>query len=102
MREVSAGVREQAGEGHRAAQSSTSRRSAPTPRRCITGAPFDAGADSTILADFKKKVGKLDAPADVKARLIADARGGADRPVPARLRHLLRRARRDRAEGEGQ
>jgi uncharacterized protein (DUF885 family) len=42
-------------------------------RRVITGAPFGAGPDSTLFADFKKKVEALDAPADVKARLIADA-----------------------------
>ncbi|MGZ8997312.1 MAG: DUF885 domain-containing protein [Allosphingosinicella sp.] len=42
-------------------------------RRVIAGAPFAAGPDSTLLADFKKKVEKLDAPADVKARLVTDA-----------------------------
>jgi uncharacterized protein (DUF885 family) len=41
--------------------------------KVITGAPFDSGADSTLLADFRKKVTALDAPAEVKARLIADA-----------------------------
>jgi uncharacterized protein (DUF885 family) len=42
-------------------------------RRAIAGAPFASGPDSPLLADFKKKVGALDAPADVKARLVADA-----------------------------
>jgi uncharacterized protein (DUF885 family) len=42
-------------------------------RNVIKGAPFDTGTDSTLLADFRKKVGALQAPADVKARLIADA-----------------------------
>ncbi|MGR6329431.1 DUF885 domain-containing protein [Sphingomonas sp. XXL09] len=42
-------------------------------RKVITGAPFDGGADSTVLADFKAKVGKLDAPAATKTQLIADA-----------------------------
>ncbi len=42
-------------------------------KQVITGAPFDTGADSTILADFKAKIAKLTAPADVKAQLIADA-----------------------------
>jgi uncharacterized protein (DUF885 family) len=42
-------------------------------RRVIAGAPFDSGPDSTLFADFKKKVAALDAPADVKARLVADA-----------------------------
>ncbi len=36
-------------------------------RKIITGAPFDGGPDSTLLADFSKKVAALDAPADVKA-----------------------------------
>ena len=42
-------------------------------RNVLKGAPFEAGADGTLLADFRKKVDALDAPADVKARLIADA-----------------------------
>ncbi len=42
-------------------------------KKVIVGAPFDAGADSTLLADFKAKVAKLNAPAATKAALIADA-----------------------------
>ena len=42
-------------------------------QRVISGAPFDGGADNSLLADFKTKVGKLEASADVKAKLIADA-----------------------------
>jgi uncharacterized protein (DUF885 family) len=42
-------------------------------RKVITGAPFDGGPDSTLLADFRKKVTALAAPADVKARLISEA-----------------------------
>jgi uncharacterized protein (DUF885 family) len=42
-------------------------------RRAIAGAPFGAGADSPLLADFRKKVDALEAPAEVKAKLIADA-----------------------------
>ncbi len=41
--------------------------------KVITGAPFGSGADSTLLADFRKKVEALDAPAATKAKLIADA-----------------------------
>ena len=37
------------------------------------GAPFDAGADSPLLADFKGKVGKLDLPQAEKDALIAQA-----------------------------
>jgi uncharacterized protein (DUF885 family) len=43
-------------------------------RKVLAGAPFDSGADSTLLADFTKKVNALSAPAEVKQRLIADAR----------------------------
>ena len=42
-------------------------------KRAIAGAPFADGPDSPLLADFRKKAGALDAPAEVKARLIADA-----------------------------
>jgi uncharacterized protein (DUF885 family) len=41
-------------------------------RRVITGAPFSAGADTALWADFKAKVGKLDTDAATKARLLAD------------------------------
>lgn len=41
--------------------------------KVITGAPFGSGADSTLLADFRKKVDALGAPAATKAKLIADA-----------------------------
>lgn len=49
-------------------------------RRIITGAPFDNGADSTLLADFTKKVNALTAPPEVKQRLIADARAALTGP----------------------
>lgn len=39
----------------------------------ITGAPFEDGKDSTLLADFSKKVNKLDISDDAKASLIAEA-----------------------------
>ena len=42
-------------------------------KKVLVGAPFTDGADSTVLADFRKKVDALDAPADMKAKLIADA-----------------------------
>jgi uncharacterized protein (DUF885 family) len=41
--------------------------------KVVAGAPFDSGADSTLLADFRKKVDALDAPAATKAKLLADA-----------------------------
>ena len=43
-------------------------------RKVISGAPFGPGPDSTLLADFTKKVNALEAPPEVKNRLIADAK----------------------------
>jgi uncharacterized protein (DUF885 family) len=42
-------------------------------RRILTGAPFDGGAENTVMADFRRKVEALDAPSDTKARLIDEA-----------------------------
>ncbi|PWG03080.1 DUF885 domain-containing protein [Sphingosinicella humi] len=42
-------------------------------KKVITGAPFTDGPDSTLFADFKKKVSALTAPPEVKERLIAEA-----------------------------
>lgn len=49
-------------------------------KRILAGAPFDGGADGNLLADFTKKVNALDAPAEVKQRLIADARAALTGP----------------------
>jgi len=43
-------------------------------RRIITGAPFAGAGDSSIYADFRKKVEALDAPAETKERLLNEAR----------------------------
>ena len=43
-------------------------------RRILAGAPFGSGEDSAVFADFRAKVGRLQVPDDVKARLLADAR----------------------------
>jgi len=53
--------------------------------KVLVGAPFggtpsDGGADSTLLADFRKKVTALDAPAAAKAKLVADARAALRGP----------------------
>lgn len=42
-------------------------------RRLVEGAPFAAGADTAIFADFKTKVGRLDIAQAEKDRLIAAA-----------------------------
>lgn len=49
-------------------------------KKIITGAPFDTGADSTLLADFSKKVAALKATDDEKAKLLADARAALTGP----------------------
>jgi uncharacterized protein (DUF885 family) len=55
----------------------------------ITGAPFGAGPDSTLLADFTKKVNALDAPVPEKQRLIAEAREALAGPVQRGYRTLF-------------
>jgi uncharacterized protein (DUF885 family) len=42
-------------------------------RKVVQGAPFAGTGENEIIADFKKKVAKLDAGAEAKAKLIADA-----------------------------
>ncbi len=42
-------------------------------RKVITGAPFGEGPDSTLMADFRKKVAALNLPADTSAKLLSDA-----------------------------
>ena len=72
MREVTATMREQAAAGivPNKVNFAPARNDA---RKVVTGAPFDGGADSTIMADFRKKVAALEAPAATKAKLLADA-----------------------------
>jgi uncharacterized protein (DUF885 family) len=50
-------------------------------RRVLAGAPFGAGADTPVFADFKAKVAKLDAPQAEKDRLVAAAREALTGPV---------------------
>jgi uncharacterized protein (DUF885 family) len=49
-------------------------------RQVISGAPFDGGADSTLLADFRKKVDALKVPAEAKAKLLAEAQAAMTGP----------------------
>lgn len=72
MREVTATMREQAAAGIIPNKVNFAPARADA-RKVITGAPFDSGADSTLLADFRKKVNALNAPAATKQKLIADA-----------------------------
>ncbi len=59
----------------------------------ITGSPHDAGADSPILADFKRRVAALDMPGERKSELIArasDALRGRLQPAYEELIALLK------------
>lgn len=58
-------------------------------RKVISGAPFDAGADSALFADFKKKLAALDVPAATKERLLAQARDALIGPFKRGYEHLL-------------
>jgi uncharacterized protein (DUF885 family) len=42
-------------------------------KNLISGAPFTAGADNDVFADFRAKVGKLNIPAERKTALTAEA-----------------------------
>lgn len=79
MREVVATMREQAAAGivPNRVNFAPARNDA---RKVITGAPFDTGPDSTLMADFSKKVAALNAPAEVKTKLLADARAALTGP----------------------
>jgi len=72
MREVAATMREQAAAGAVPNKVNFAPARADA-KKILVGAPFDSGPDSTLLADFRKKVGALDAPAAVKRKLLADA-----------------------------
>lgn len=72
MREVTATMRKQAAAGIIPNKVNFAPARADA-RKVVTGAPFDGGADSTVLADFRKKVAALDAPAATKQKLLSDA-----------------------------
>ncbi len=58
-------------------------------RRIITGAPFAGEGESTIYADFRKKVEALDAPAETKTRLLDEARAALTGPFQRGYRTYL-------------
>jgi uncharacterized protein (DUF885 family) len=49
-------------------------------QKVLVGAPFSSGADSTVMADFAKKVAALDAPQATKDKLLGDARAALTGP----------------------
>ncbi|MBA3576228.1 MAG: DUF885 domain-containing protein [Sphingomonas sp.] len=58
-------------------------------RRVLAGAPFAAGADTPVFADFKSKVNKLDIAQSEKDRLIAQAREALTGPFQSGYRNFL-------------
>jgi uncharacterized protein (DUF885 family) len=59
-------------------------------RAVLTGAPFDeSGKDSAILADFRAKVEKLDAPEADKKRLLDEGIAAMRGPMQAALKETI-------------
>jgi uncharacterized protein (DUF885 family) len=58
-------------------------------RALLKGAPFEAGADSSLLADFRGKVERLKLPAAEQARLIAAAEKALKESVGPAYRRLI-------------
>ncbi len=58
-------------------------------RRILVGAPFDAGADGALFADFKTKVNRLHIPQAEKDRLIGAARDALTGPFRRGYEALL-------------
>jgi uncharacterized protein (DUF885 family) len=58
-------------------------------RRVITGAPFDSGADSALLADFRKKVEALKIEPATKTELIGQAQDALTGPFKRGYELLL-------------
>lgn len=82
MREVSTTMREQAAAGIIPNKVNFAPARADA-RAVLVGAPFDAGADSTVTADFRKKVTALAVPAATKAALLEEARVALTGPFRA-------------------
>ena len=69
-------------------------------RNVIRGAPFDAGEDSALWADFKGKVSKLQADEATKARLLDSARAALRDDVrPAYQRVIAAMEQQQRSAG---
>jgi len=58
-------------------------------RNVIRGAPFEAGPDSALLADFRAKLGRLDIAEGEKARLLAAAERALVSSVGPAYRRLI-------------
>lgn len=58
-------------------------------RALMKGAPFEAGPDSSLMADFRAKVQKLGLPEAQEARLVADAQTALRESVGPAYRRLV-------------
>ena len=58
-------------------------------RNLINGAPFGAGPDNDVLADFKAKVAKLSIPQTSQEALVADARTAMTTSMAPAYRRLI-------------
>ncbi len=88
MNEITANMRQQAGMGIVPSRFNFAPVRADA-RRVLAGAPFGAGADTPVFADFKAKAAKLDLPQTEKDRLVADAREALTGPVQRGYRTFL-------------
>ncbi|MET1756350.1 DUF885 domain-containing protein [Novosphingobium sp. RD2P27] len=55
----------------------------------LKGAPFDAGADNPVWADFQEKVRALSVPAETKARLLGEGRAALTGPFRRGVQTLI-------------
>lgn len=97
MREVAARMREQAAKGI-VPPKMVFEPARADAQKVLVGAPFSAGPDSTVMADFAKKVAALDAPQATKAKLLADGRTALTGPFKAGFDTLF--AALDEIEGQ--
>lgn len=88
MTEITANMRQQAGMGIVPSRFNFAPVRADA-QRVLAGAPFGAGADTPVFADFKAKVVKLDIAQTEKDRLVAQAREALIGPVQAGYRVFL-------------
>ncbi|MDT8760121.1 DUF885 domain-containing protein [Sphingomonas psychrotolerans] len=79
MREVAATMREQAAAGIIPNKVNFAPARADA-RKVVTGAPFDSGPDSTLMADFRKKVAALDVPAATREQLLGESQAALTGP----------------------
>ncbi len=88
MNEITANMRQQAAMGIVPSKFNFAPVRADT-QRVLNGAPFAAGSDTPVFADFKSKVAKLTIAQSEKDRLVADARAALAGPFQRGYRTFL-------------